>query len=72
MNITQIETAIREAQRFIAKAEEAKTRIKVDFTEAQRSFGMTNLPCYTITSKETAACKRASMDLSRTLVELRR
>lgn len=60
MNVKKLNKAIREAQRFIRTAKEAKERL-----EADRYASITG-------SAETGAAKRASMDLSRSLVELRR
>ena len=60
VTIEQIDECIKESQRFIKKAREAKKRIKIDKFAPQ------------LGSKETAAVKRASMDLSRSLADLRR
>lgn len=54
----KLDKAIKEANRFIAMAEKAKKRLKDD---SLASFGC----------KETGAVRRASMDLSRILVEIR-
>ena len=59
MNQDTLLLAIFEAKRFIAKANAAVRRLKED---EYAHFG----------SKETAAAKRASMDLSRALTEVRR
>ena len=57
--IDQIETAISEARRFIARAEAWKKRIKMQ-------------PYVLFGSSEGGAAKRASMDLTRALVDIRR
>lgn len=59
MMIGSINDAVKEAQRFIAAARQAKVRIG---REHSAQYGC----------KETAACRRASLDLSRALTELRR
>ena len=59
MTIDNINTAIKEAQRFISVALKAKDRIS---KESLAEFGC----------KETGACRRASMDLTRALTELRK
>jgi len=66
MNVKKIDEAIAEATRFIEKAKQAKKRIKLEYPRAGDDFD----PC--MSSKETAACKRASMDLTRLLTNLRR
>ena len=57
--ITKINNAIYEATRFISRAKVAHRRLCAG--------GYT-----TYASKETASCKRASMDLTRALTELRK
>jgi len=59
MNQDSLLLAIFEAKRFIAKANAAVQKLESD---KYAHFG----------SKETAAAKRASMDLSRALTEVRR
>ena len=59
MNIGPLETAIREAKRFLALAEETRRRAKAD---DMIFYG----------SKITAATKRASLDLTRALADMRR
>ena len=61
MNLSDIETAEKECHRFLGAASAAKKRIKCD-TDWWSGRG----------TKETAACRRASMDLTRVLVYLRR
>lgn len=60
VRIELLTTAIGEAERFIEKA-----RLAIDRLEDEEYIAITG-------SKETAAAKRASMDLSRTLSELRK
>ena len=62
MNKTKLQVAIIEAKRFLAKAQAATVRMEVD-KEMTFTFQGT---------KEDAACKRASMDLSRALSDLRK
>lgn len=59
MKITKIDHAVSEAKRFLRKAAEAKKRLGID-------------EAYHYMYKETAAMKRASMDLTRALAELRK
>ena len=58
VTIEKIDRAITEANRFIRLAQKTKKRLKDD---KYASFGC----------KETGAVRRASMDLSRILVEIR-
>ena len=60
MKIGDLNEAIFEAERFIKKAKEARTRYTAEKWSAFWSC------------KEAAAAKRASMDLSRALVRVRR
>ena len=67
MNRDVIETAIAEARRFIDRAEEAHG--------AQEWHEFTNAPggyWRNLNTKATGAMKRASMDLTRALADLRR
>jgi len=59
-NIEKLQFAVEECRRFIYKAEDAKKRLKED-----KYAGISG-------SKETAAAKRASLDLTRALAELRK
>jgi hypothetical protein len=73
MNIRQIDNAVREAERFIQKAEQAKARLIKECAEINVRLSLNFKPVnHTITSKETASCRRASLDLSRSLSELRK
>lgn len=63
--------AIKEAERFIDRAESAKNEIyeyqqKIDYWTKEKKTGAP------MTSKKYAAAKRASLDLSAVLVELRK
>ena len=58
--VTRIDTALKEADRFIKKAFAWKIRLKSD-----SMAGISG-------SKEGGACKRASMDLTRALVDIRK
>lgn len=60
MKLKKITIAIQEAQRFIAIAETAVEKIICD--EVVRVTGC----------KETSACRRASMDLTRALADMRK
>jgi len=60
MNLKKLELAMYEAKRFLDKAKLAKERMKGD-----ESY-------YWMGSKETSAVKRASLDLTRSLAELRK
>ena len=60
MDKISIITAILEAQRFIEKAHKAKEAID------------NNHSCLITGSKETAACRRASLDLTRALAQMRK
>ena len=59
MNTAKIDKAILEAHRFLRAVEAARRRLEAD--------RMADFGC-----KETAACRRASMDLTRALAELRK
>lgn len=59
MNITDLREAMKEAERFLGTAEAVKDKA------TQGTF--TFYGC-----KETSACRRASMDLTRALVAIRR
>jgi len=60
MKIEKLQIAIDESRRFIRNAEAAKKRLKED-----QYAGFSG-------SKETAAAKRASLDLTRALADLRK
>lgn len=60
--IQALDEAIREASRFIKKATEAQARLVIESNERYKSAS----------TKEFAAAKRASMDLTRSLVKVRR
>ena len=56
-DVVDLTTAIQEAERFIAKAKLARVKVFEG-----RIFGC----------KETGACRRSSMDLTRALADIRR
>jgi hypothetical protein len=60
VTLSKLENAISEARRFIVAALEAKARMKSDI--------YTNISG----SKQTGAAKRASLDLTRALAEMRK
>ena len=64
MKICNIDKVIKECDRFKTCALDAKTRLLAE--------GVGPLEMQVVGYKETAACRRASMDLSRALAELRR
>lgn len=59
MNLKKVELAEREAKRFLEKVKELKKRAKIDIYAFHGC-------------KETGSVKRSSMDLSRSLSELRK
>lgn len=59
MNADSLKNAIEETHRFLSKAVRAQQRLKDD------KYAYAG-------SQETAACKRASMDLTKALAKLRR
>lgn len=61
MDYKKLDIAIREAHRFIEKAVKAKERITVEGNTV-----------YITGCKETGACRRASLDLTRALADLRK
>jgi hypothetical protein len=65
MTLDKIEAACAEARRFIEKASEAAARIKRE-TEAPDGAWIS------YQHKERAAARRASLDLTRALAEMRR
>lgn len=60
MNLGTVNKAVEEARRFL-KAAEAWKKSETD-----------KVPTYAGNPKESGACRRASMDLTRALAELRR
>jgi hypothetical protein len=64
MTLDQLTQAEQEAHRFLDKLGDLRSRLATD-KDMRDYFGIVGF-------KETAAVKRASMDLSRALVELRR
>lgn len=75
MNLAKIDESITEAERFLRLAREAKQRIQKDISDWNRRFPDEAMPLQdwnSTSSPETAATKRASMDLTRSLARLRR
>ena len=73
LNKKMLKQAILEAERFILTATLAEARIDEDIKSFIERFGTHSREnTCTITSKETAACRRASMDLTRVLAKLRK
>ena len=75
MQVKALQYAIREAERFIVKAKEAED--EMEHNEAERRLSLKRQekdPLYIFREgiKARAACRRASMDLTRSLAELRR
>ena len=74
VTIETLDAAIAEAKRFVDAADKARTRINIDYVNMVHRHGKVSFPaeqCVT-TSAETATARRASMDLTRALAELRR
>jgi len=61
LTLGELTVSIQEAERFIARATECLNELKRDGTIS-----------FTTGNKLTGACRRASLDLSRQLAELRR
>jgi len=64
MTYKSIEAALHEAERFSTVARAAMMRLKEE--------GRVNISPFTGPYKETAACRRASLDLTRALTEMRK
>ena len=72
MKISKLTKAISEAKRFLAAAQEAQDRFEMDWERDRRIFKLANKEFYINYGKENATCKRASLDLTRSLAELRK
>lgn len=72
MNIIVLRDTIEEAERFLEKAKAARGRWKQDWDKDSKKFGLINPTIYRNYSPENAACKRASIDLTRMLALLRK
>lgn len=72
MNIVTLTVAIKETERFIDAALKAQARWELDWLKDSKRLNLTKRDYYTNVSKENAACKRASMELTRALSELRK
>lgn len=71
MNLDTLKTAIDEAERFIYKAEEAYNEIVYNKEEVAHWLKDKSYARKTGVKRQ-AACKRASLDLTRSLSELRK
>ncbi len=67
MNVTTLRTAIAEAERFLTKAK----AVPIEHSSAMMA-GRKWDAFAPYSNRETAACKRASMDLSMALSDLRK
>ena len=72
MNIGKLTIAINEAERFLIKAHEARKKWDKDLAEAHERINITHHDRFNNVSAENATCKRASMDLTRALANLRK
>jgi hypothetical protein len=73
MKLSTLEKTIQDAERYIDSAKAAKCRIiKENFASCKRTGSKEHI-CdnFDWPTKETAAVRRASMDLSRSLTDLR-
>jgi hypothetical protein len=71
MKKTTLQRAIAEAERFLEKARAAREELRKEFDADTGGSDGFVLPHYFPSGKILAACKRASMDLSRCLSDLR-
>lgn len=73
MKYTTLRAAIAEAKRFVATAEElaAATDAEADDKRARGYWDATTQPLYVAVGTNAGATRRASMDLTRKLADLR-
>jgi hypothetical protein len=73
MDAARIKHARREAERFLDALTSYEQRVKAERAEADEA-ALKGRPCYALTSgtKESGAVRRASLDLTRALADLRR
>ncbi len=71
MKITTLLKAIGEAEHFLEAAKAAHQQFYIDWEVDSKRLGLKHPQVYTNTSKRNASCKRASMDLTRILADLR-
>ena len=71
MELKALQVAIAETYRFLHVAVEAQAEIKTN-QEEFKNYQQAKKDFPKIGNKKQAACRRASMDLSRALTELRR
>lgn len=67
MQVEKVQNAIKEAQRFIDAAE----KCLAISSERAKEYGVSSHAYGVATSKESGALRRASMDLTRSLAEMR-
>jgi hypothetical protein len=73
ITVNQLTECMAVAERFLSCAQDARKRLAVDNKECNdRLKGHLPLGTYTMTSKQNGAVRRASMDLTRALADLRR
>jgi hypothetical protein len=72
VKVKRLREAVNEAERFLVAAKRAETKYFEDWAIASRDLGLTKQEHYSNSGKENASCKRASLDLTRALAELRK
>ena len=72
MTPESLRTAIAEAERFLKKARDAQKRFDREWVIESKRLALTNKESFTVSCKENGAVKRASLDLTRALADLRR
>jgi len=71
MRVEALRTAIKEAERFLSAARKVKIK-KAEYTASYINKGKPFFETAEQGTKECGACKRASLDLTRALAELRK
>ena len=72
MDIAKLDTAMNAAMLFVIKADDAKKKWEEDWARESAKFQLTDRKLFRNVSAENASCKRASMDLTRALANLRK
>lgn len=75
ITVAQIEIAVREAERFLGAAVVATRRLKAEYADVKQGYPTTPATEGSYVSggsRETGALRRASLDLTQSLAELRR
>ncbi len=74
MDLVKLNAAMEKAEAFLDSASKARERIRRDFEADKERLKLSkdHVWVYSVTSKETAACRRASMEITRALAELRK